>query len=47
MAAKYEADIVALMWGPDGLPRDENERAALAVELLYAANEAGIPNEKI
>jgi 5-methyltetrahydrofolate corrinoid/iron sulfur protein methyltransferase len=35
------------MWGPDGLPRDENERAALAVELLYFANEAGIPNEKI
>ena len=47
IAAKYDADIVALMWGPDGLPRDENERAALAVELLYAANEAGIPNEKI
>ena len=35
------------MWGPDGLPRDENERAALCVELLYFANEAGIPNEKI
>ena len=47
MTAKYEADFVALMWGPDGLPRDENERAALCVELLYAANEAGIPNEKI
>jgi len=47
MAAKYEADFVALLWGPDGLPRDENERAALAVELLYYANEAGIPNEKI
>ena len=47
MTAKYDADFVALMWGPDGLPRDENERAALAVELLYYANEAGIPNEKI
>ena len=47
MAAQYDADFVALMWGPDGLPRDENERAALAVELLYFANEAGIPNEKI
>ncbi|MBT8361970.1 MAG: dihydropteroate synthase [Desulfobacterales bacterium] len=47
IAAKYEADMVALLWGPDGLPRDENERAALCVELLYAANEAGIPNEKI
>ena len=44
---KYDADMVALLWGPDGLPRDENERAALAVELIYAANEAGIPNEKI
>jgi 5-methyltetrahydrofolate corrinoid/iron sulfur protein methyltransferase len=47
MAAKYDADFVALMWGPDGLPRDENERAALAVELIYFANEAGIANERI
>jgi 5-methyltetrahydrofolate corrinoid/iron sulfur protein methyltransferase len=47
IAAENNADFVALMWGPEGLPRDENERAALAVELLYAANEAGIPNEKI
>ncbi|MBF0573019.1 MAG: dihydropteroate synthase [Desulfamplus sp.] len=47
MAAKYDADFVALMWGPEGLPRDENERAALAVELLYYANEAGISNERI
>ena len=47
IAAEHNADFVALMWGPEGLPRDENERAALAVELLYAANEAGIPNEKI
>jgi len=47
IAAEHDADFSALMWGPDGLPRDENERAALAVELLYFANEAGIPNEKI
>jgi 5-methyltetrahydrofolate corrinoid/iron sulfur protein methyltransferase len=47
MAAEYNVGFVALMWGPDGLPRDENERAALCVELLYFANEAGIPNEKI
>lgn len=47
IAAEYNADFIALMWGPDGLPRDENERAALCVELLYFANEAGIPNEKI
>jgi 5-methyltetrahydrofolate corrinoid/iron sulfur protein methyltransferase len=47
MAAEHNADFIALLWGPDGLPRDENERAALCVELLYFANEAGIPNEKI
>jgi 5-methyltetrahydrofolate corrinoid/iron sulfur protein methyltransferase len=47
MAAEYNADFVALMWGPEGLPRDENERAMLCVELLTVANEAGIPNEKI
>jgi len=47
MAAEHNAGFVALMWGPEGLPRDENERAALCVELLYTANEAGIPNEKI
>ncbi len=44
---KYDADMVALLWGPDGLPRDENERAALAVELIYAANEAGVENGRI
>ncbi len=47
IAAKYKANMIALMWGPDGLPRDENERGALAAELLYAANEAGVPNENI
>lgn len=47
IAVDAGVDFIALMWGPEGLPRDENERAALAVELLYFANEAGIPNEKI
>jgi 5-methyltetrahydrofolate corrinoid/iron sulfur protein methyltransferase len=47
MTAEHGADFIALLWGPEGLPRDENERAALCVELVYAANEAGIPNEKI
>ncbi len=47
LAAEYNADFVALMWGPEGLPRDEHERVALAVELLTAANAAGIPSEKI
>lgn len=47
LAVKYNASMIALMWGPEGLPRDENERGALAAELIYAANEAGIPNEDI
>ncbi len=47
LAGKYGANMIALMWGPDGLPRDENERGALAAELIYAANEAGVPNEDI
>ena len=47
LAAEYNADFIALMWGSEGLPRDENERAALCVELIYAANEAGIENERI
>ena len=47
LAVKYKANMIALMWGPDGLPRDENERASLSVDLIYAANEAGVPNEDI
>ncbi len=47
IAAEHDADFILLLWGPEGLPRDENERAALCVELAYFANEAGIPNEKI
>ena len=47
LAVKYQANMIALMWGPEGLPRDENERGALAAELVYAANEAGVPNEDI
>ncbi len=47
LAGKHKASMIALMWGPEGLPRDENERGALAAELIYAANEAGVANEDI
>ncbi len=47
LAAKYNADMVALLWGPEGLPRDEHERSSLAVELLFAANQAGVSNDRI
>jgi 5-methyltetrahydrofolate corrinoid/iron sulfur protein methyltransferase len=33
----YDADWVALMWGPTGMARDANERAELTTELLMAA----------
>ncbi len=47
LAAKYEADFIALLWGPSGMPRDENERAEHTVTLLSAAMELGIPGERI
>ena len=47
IAVEYNTDVIALMWGPEGLPRDADERGALAAELVYTMNEAGIPNEKI
>jgi 5-methyltetrahydrofolate corrinoid/iron sulfur protein methyltransferase len=47
LVTKYNARMIALLWGPHGMPRDEHERAELAVELVYAANEAGIANEDI
>ena len=47
IAAEAGSSVVALLWGPDGMPRDSNERATLAVDLLMALTEAGIPNEKM
>lgn len=47
LVKKYNALMVGLLWGNDGMPRDANERAALAVDLIYKANENGIPNEDI
>jgi 5-methyltetrahydrofolate corrinoid/iron sulfur protein methyltransferase len=47
LVKKYGALMVGLLWGTDGMPRDVNERAVLAVDLLLKANEKGIPNEDI
>jgi len=44
---KYNAEMIGLLWGMEGMPRDANERCLLAVDLVYKANQAGIPNEKI
>ena len=47
MAKHYDADMIGLLWGVDGMPRDANERCMLAVDLVYQANQLGIPNENI
>jgi len=47
MVKKYNAYMIGLLWGIDGMPRDANERAVIAVDLIYKANQMGIPNEDI
>ena len=47
MAKKYNADMIGLLWGMEGMPRDAAERGITAVDLIYNANEMGIPNEDI
>src|SRR5512139_1444193 len=47
LAQKYEAGVVALLWGPSGLPRDAEERGVLAAELMQKAMEFGISGEDI
>ncbi|MBM2824744.1 MAG: 5-methyltetrahydrofolate:corrinoid iron-sulfur protein methyltransferase [Dehalococcoidales bacterium] len=47
MVKKYNASMIGLLWGKEGMPRDANERCLLAVDLLYKTNEMGIPNEDI
>ena len=47
VAAETGCNVIALLWGPDGMPRDSNERAAMSVDLMMALSEAGIPNEKM
>ncbi len=47
LVARYKAEVIGLLWGVEGMPRDVNERCMLAVDLVYKFNEAGIPNEDI
>lgn len=47
MITGYNADVIGLLWGKDGMPRDANERAAMAVDFIYQANEAGISTSNI
>lgn len=47
LAKEFDADMIGLMWGKEGMPRDANERCVLCVDLVYKANALGIPNERI
>ena len=47
LAKEYGADLIGLLWGVEGMPRDANERAVLAVDIVYKASEMGIPGENI
>jgi 5-methyltetrahydrofolate corrinoid/iron sulfur protein methyltransferase len=47
LVKKYNAEMIGLLWGREGMPRDAAERGMIAVELMYKANEMGIPNENI
>ncbi|MGB2800537.1 MAG: dihydropteroate synthase [Dehalococcoidia bacterium] len=44
---KYNAEMIGLLWGLEGMPRDAAERGVTVAELMYAANEMGISNEEI
>jgi len=47
MAKAYNVYVIGLLWGKEGMPRDANERAALAVDFIYQANNLGVPTEDI
>ncbi len=47
LVKKYNANFIGLLWGREGMPRDADERAMIAVELMTKANEMGIPGESI
>ena len=47
LAKEFGADFVGLLWGPEGMPRDEHERGALTETIRAKAAEYGIPMERI
>lgn len=47
LAEKYGCDFVALALSEEGIPRDSNERAMCLVTIMTAAQERGIPNERL
>ncbi len=47
LVTRYNANMIGLLWGVEGMPRDAAERGVLVADLMYKASEAGIPNEDI
>lgn len=47
LVSQYGCHMVGLMWGPEGIPRDENERAILLDSMVTKATELGIGLEQI
>ncbi len=47
LAARYNAQIIALTVGKGGLPADAEERAAIAAEIMARAMEYGVPLEDL
>ena len=47
LAAKYNAYIIGLALGERGMPKDSNERCALAMDIIMGAAEFGVSPEEI
>jgi 5-methyltetrahydrofolate corrinoid/iron sulfur protein methyltransferase len=47
LVTKYDCEMVGLMWGPEGIPRDENERAILLDSMMSQTTELGIDLPRI
>jgi len=47
LVTKYNAAMVGLLWGVEGMPRDAAERGILVADLLYRTSEIGIPGEDV
>ncbi|MBI5568334.1 MAG: dihydropteroate synthase [Desulfomonile tiedjei] len=47
LVQKYNCNMVGLMWGPDGIPRDENERSVLLDSMMTKAAELDIDLTRI
>ena len=44
---KYDADMIGLLWGEDGMPRDVDERCMHMVDLVLKAQESGVSEDRI